>query len=50
MQMIKSEKKEQEKTSPKDGSETQNKEQKEKKVTPIKEETPEEKLKTVQEK
>ena len=42
--------KEQEKTSSKDESETQNKEQKEKKVTPIKEETPEEKLKTVQEK
>ena len=50
MQMTKSEKKEQEKTSSKDESETQNKEQKEKKVTPIKEETPEEKLKTVQEK
>ena len=48
--MAKSEKKEQEKTSSKDESETQNKEQKEKKVTPIKEETPEEKLKTVQEK
>ena len=50
MQMTKSEKKEQEKASSKDESETQNKEQKEKKITPIKEETPEEKLKTVQEK
>ena len=48
--MTKSEKKEQEKMLSKDESETQNKEQKEKKVTPIKEETPEEKLKTVQEK
>jgi len=50
MQMTKSEKKEQEKAPSKDESETQNKEQKEKKITPIKEETPEEKLKTVQEK
>ena len=50
MQMTKSEKKEQEKTSSKDESETQNKEQNEKKITPIKEETPEEKLKAVQEK
>ena len=50
MQMTKSEKKEQEKASSKDESETQNKEQNEKKITPIKEETPEEKLKTVQEK
>ena len=48
--MIKSEKKEQEKTSLKDKSESQNSEQKEKKATSIKEETPEEKLKTVQEK
>ena len=47
---MKSEKKEQEKSSSKDENETQNKEQKEKKITPIKEETPEEKLKTVQEK
>ena len=45
-----SEKKEQEKASSKDESETKNKEQKEKKITPIKEETLEEKLKTVQEK
>ena len=50
MHMTKSEKKEQEKTPSKNESETQNKEQKEKKITPIKEETPEEKLKTVQEK
>ena len=50
MQMTKSEKKEQEKATSKDESETQNKEQKEKKITPIKEETLEEKLKTVQEK
>jgi len=48
--MTKSEKKEHEKTSPEDEGVTQNKEQKEKKITPIKEETPEEKLKTVQEK
>ena len=48
--MEKSEKKEQEKTSLKDKSESQNNEQKEKKTTPIKEETPEEKLKNVQEK
>ena len=45
-----SEKKEQEKASSKDESETKNKEQKEKKITPIKEETPEEKLKATQEK
>ena len=45
--MIKSEKKEQEKTPSKDENETQ---KKEKKVTPIKEETPEEKLKNVQDK
>ena len=50
MQMTEPEKKEQEKASSKDESEAQNKEQKEKKITPIKEETPEEKLKTVQEK
>ena len=50
MQMTKSEKKEQEKMLSKDESETKNKEQKEKKITPIKEETSEEKLKTVQEK
>ena len=48
--MAKSEKKEQENISSKDESGTQKKEQKEKKVTPIKEETPEEKLKTTQEK
>jgi len=48
--MTKSEKKEQEKTLSKDEGETKNEEQKEKKVTPIKEETPEEKLKAVQEK
>ena len=50
MRMTKTEKKEQEKEPSKDESETQNKAQKEKKITPIKEETPEEKLKTVQEK
>ena len=44
MTMTKSEKKEQEKTPSKDASETQEK------VTPIKEETPEEKLKTTQDK
>ena len=48
--MTKLEKKEQEKMLSKDESETKNKEQKEKKITPIKEETTEEKLKTVQEK
>ena len=48
--MTKSEKKEQEKTLSKDEGETKNEEQKEKKITPIKEETPEEKLKAVQEK
>ena len=47
MQMTKSEKKEQEKTPSKDGNETQKKEEK---VTPIKIETPEEKLKTTQDK
>ena len=50
MQMIKSEKKVQEKVSSKNTSETQKNEQKEKKVTPLKEETPEEKLKTTQDK
>ena len=48
--MTKSEKKEQEKVSSKNMSEIQKNEQKEKKVTPIKEETPEEKLKNTQEK
>ena len=48
--MTGSEKKEQEKVSLKDTDKTQKSEQKEKKVTPIKEETPEEKLKTTQEK
>jgi len=47
MQMTKSEKKEQEKAPSKDGNETQKKEEK---VTPIKKETPEEKLKTIQDK
>ena len=47
MQMTKSEKKVQEKSPSKDGNETQKKEEK---VTPIKEETPEEKLKTTQDK
>ena len=50
MQMTKSEKKEQEKKLSKDEVETKNEEHKEKKVTPIKEEAPEEKLKSVQEK
>ena len=45
--MTKSEKKEQEKAPSKDGNETQKKEEK---VTPIKKETPEEKLKTIQDK
>ena len=48
--MTKSEKKEQEKVSLKNTSEIQKNGQKEKKVTPIKEETPEEKLKNTQEK
>jgi len=50
--MTKSEKKEQEKEKslPEDKSETQKNDQKEKKVTPIKDETPEEKLKIVQDK
>ena len=47
MQMTKSEKKEQEKTSSKDENETQKQGEK---FTPIKEETPEEKLKTTQDK
>ena len=47
MQMTKSEKKGQEKAPSKNGNETEKKEQK---VTPIKEETPEEKLKTIQDK
>ena len=47
MTMTKSEKKEQEKTQSKDDVEAQKKEEK---VTPIKEETPEEKLKTTQDK
>ena len=47
MTMTKSEKKEQEKTPSKNGNETQKEEEK---VTPIKEETPEEKLKTTQDK
>ena len=48
--MIKSEKNEQEKASLKDKSELKNNELKEKKATSIKEESPEEKLKTTQEK
>ena len=48
--MTKSEKKEQEKALSKDEVEIKNKEQNEKKITPIKEETPEEKLKIVQDK
>jgi len=48
--MTKSEKKEQEKVSSKNMSEIQKNEQNEKKVAPIKEETPEEKLKSTQEK
>ena len=48
--MTKSEKKTQDKTSLKDETETQKKEQEEKKITPIKDETPEEKLKATQEK
>ena len=47
MTMTKSEKKEQEKTPSKNGDETQKEEEK---VTPIKEETPEEKLKATQDK
>ena len=48
--MTRSEKKEQEKVVLKDKNKTQENGQKEKKTTPIKEETPEEKLKTTQEK
>ena len=48
--MIKSEKKEQEKASSEDTNETKKKDEKEKKVTPLKEETPEEKFKTTQDK
>ena len=48
--MTKSEKKDQEKVSSKDVSEAQKNGQKEKKVTPLKEETSEEKLKTTQDK
>ena len=50
MQMSKSEKKEQEKTLSKAEGENKNKEENEKKITPIKEETLEEKLKIAQEK
>tara|TARA_Y100000590_G_scaffold4907_1_gene6690 strand:- start:477 stop:1103 length:627 start_codon:yes stop_codon:yes gene_type:complete len=50
MQMTKSEKKEQEKMPSKDEGENKNKEENEKKITPIKEETLEEKLKISQEK
>ena len=48
--MIKSEKKEQEKASSEDTKETQKNDEKEKKITPLKEEAPEEKLKTTQDK
>ena len=48
--MIKSEKKEQEKTPSEDKSMNNKNEQKEKKAAPVKDETPEEKLKTTQEK
>ena len=48
--MTKSEKKEQEQVSSEDKTETLKNEQKEKKVTPLKEETPAEKLKTTQDK
>ena len=48
--MMKSEKKEQEKTPSEDKSENKKNEQKEKKAVPVKDETPEEKLKTTQEK
>ena len=47
---MKSEKKEQEKTSSEDKSMNNKNEQKEKKAAPVKDETPEEKLKTIQEK
>ena len=48
--MTRTEKKEQDKVLPEDKSKTQKNEQEEKKTAPIKEETPEEKLKTTQEK
>ena len=48
--MMKSEKKEQEKTPSEDNSKNNKNEQKEKKAAPVKDETPEEKLKTTQEK
>ena len=48
--MTRSEKKEQEKVVLNDKNKTQENGQKEKKTTPIKEETPEEKLKTTQDK
>ena len=48
--MTKSEKKEQEKTPSEDKSKNNKNEQKEKKAAPVKDETPEEKLKTTQEK
>ena len=48
--MTKSEKKEQEKTPSEDKNKDNKNEQKEKKAAPVKDETPEEKLKTVQEK
>jgi len=50
MQMTKSEKKEQEKIPSKDDGENKNKEENEKKIAPVKEETLEEKLKITQEK
>ena len=48
--MTRTEKKEQDKILPEDKSKTQKSEHEEKKTTPVKEETPEEKLKTTQEK
>jgi len=48
--MTRSEKQEQEKVLSENKNNTQNDEKKDKKATPIKEETPEEKLKTIQEK
>jgi len=48
--MMKSEKKEQERTPSEDKSENKKNEQKEKKAAPVKDETPEEKLKTTQDK
>ena len=50
MQMTKSEKKEQEKTPSEDKNKDNKNEQKEKKAAPVKDETPEEKLKTTQDK